>query len=154
MHSLTQAHGISTGFYKLDVASPSSVHIPSAIDPGTMMRYQVTSSYCTDYFPCTKLSSDANPTHFVFMGIFALSRKSPMLETACSALAYIFQGRIHCDEYTLQHGVRLYNRAIRHLAYAMSRNPDNVSTEDIVYTTVIFQQIQVSSPTPFTYACS
>lgn len=113
-----------------------------------MMRYQVMSSYCTDYFPCTKITKDINPTHFVFMGIFALTKKSPMLETACSALAYIFQGRTHHDEHVFQHGVQLYNRAIRQLACAMSRKADTASTEDIVYTTVIFQQIQVRSQRP------
>lgn len=152
MHSLTQARGPIPGIQKLDIAVALSMHIPPIINPGPTMRYQATSSYYTDYFPYTKLANIANPTHFVFMGIFALSPKSPMLETACSALAYIFQGRVHCDEHVLQYGVRLYNRAIRHLAFAMSRNPNNVSTEDIVYTTVVFQQIQVRSRTPFTNA--
>lgn len=110
-----------------------------------MMRHQVISSYCRDYFPRIKCTNDIDTSHFVFLSIFGLPQKSLMLETACSALGYIFQGRIRRDEHVLQYGVGLYNQAIRLLAHAISQKSDYASTEDIVYTCVIFQQVQVRS---------
>lgn len=70
-----------------------------------------------------------------------------MLETACSALACVFLGKIRHDEQLLQYGVRLYNQAIRHLVYAINHNAYGSYTEDIVYTCVIFQQVQVGNIT-------
>jgi hypothetical protein len=65
-----------------------------------------------------------------------------MLEMALSALACIFLGKIRHNEQFFQHGLQLYNRAIRHMSNIIS---GNVYNNDMVYTSVVFQQLQVRS---------
>jgi hypothetical protein len=122
------------------VLSQSSNPLQNIVS-GPMMRDQFLSFYLSNYFP-QKMEQACNidMSQFVISGIYALPQKSPMLEKACSALSCVFLGKIHHHQQILQHGLRLYTHAIRQLGNAMSRN---AFTDDIVYTCVIFQQIQV-----------
>jgi hypothetical protein len=108
-----------------------------------MMRDQIVSFYCSDFFPRTMRSGDIDLSRFVFSGIFARPHKSKMLEISCSALACVFLGKMRHDQRLLQYGVRLYNNAIGYLVRAMNQNHHDSYNEDIVYTCVVFQQVQV-----------
>jgi hypothetical protein len=120
-----------------------SYKLLQTIASGPMMRDQVFSLYLSGYFPQKmERTCDIDMSQFILSGIYALPQKSPMLERACSALSCVFLGKIYHNQQILQHGLRLYNQAIRQVAYAISRNAYN---DDIVYTCVIFQQIQVRS---------
>lgn len=77
---------------------------------------------------------------FIILGICELPRKHIMLEKALSALSCIFLGKTHGDSLILQHGIQQYNHAIQHMLKSISHD---AYTDDIIYTCVIFQQIQV-----------
>jgi hypothetical protein len=72
-----------------------------------------------------------------------------MLDKALSALLCVFLGKIRHDEQFLQHVVQLYNHAIQCMSKAIRRN---AYADDIVYTGVIFQQIQVRSLSIFFFS--
>ncbi|KAJ5669442.1 hypothetical protein N7462_010512 [Penicillium macrosclerotiorum] len=123
------------------VASTRATSLPQIVTPGQAKRDQVFSFYLSDYFPrMMERTCDIDVSQYIIKGICALPRKSPMLEKAFSALSCVFLGSVHKDEHMLQHGVSLYNQAIQHLANAINRSS---YSDDVVYTCVIFQQIQV-----------
>lgn len=66
--------------------------------------------------------------------------KSEMLERALAAVSCIYLGRIKEDDALLQTGVQNYEIATRYMARMLSRM---VQIDDMVYTTVIFQVLQV-----------
>lgn len=112
-----------------------------------MKRHQFVSYYLEIYFPHTKgLGCDFDMTYSFFSSIFALPQKSQMLETAFSALSCVFLGKAHSNQQILQHGLQLYNHAIRTMSREMNRKDYSA---DIVYTCVLFQQIQVKRLSPF-----
>lgn len=148
-HSSTAIYGLIPNGNKQCVDYSLQIPLPNTITTGPIMRDQFFSYYCSDYFPRIVRTGDIDLSHFVISGIFALSQKSQMLENACSALACIFLGKIRRDDQLLQYGLRIHNNAIQRLVHTMSHNPCNSHMEDIVYTCVIFQQIQVRSLIPF-----
>ncbi|OJJ45127.1 hypothetical protein ASPZODRAFT_27137 [Penicilliopsis zonata CBS 506.65] len=112
--------------------------LPPAVTTSPMMRHQVFSSYLDGYFP-NETGSSIDKLRFIISGISALPRKNIMLEKALSALPCVFLGKIHSDNHLLQHGLQLYNSAIQYMLYFISRK---AYTDDIIYTCVIFLQIQ------------
>lgn len=106
-----------------------------------MMRNQLFSSYFSHYFPVeTERTCNIDASQFVISGISGLPQKTAMLEKALSALSCVFLGKIHHDEHALQYGLRLYNHAMQDMSRTITRN---TYTDDIIYTCVVFQQIQV-----------
>lgn len=65
-----------------------------------------------------------------------------MLETAMSALSCLYFGASNHDERLLRQGTQLYNNTIRFMTSRLQRS--NI-TDDIIYTSVIFKAIEVSS---------
>lgn len=66
--------------------------------------------------------------------------KTEMLQRALAAVSCIYLGRTKHDDPLLQAGVQHYEIAIRHMSSMLSRM---VQLDDMVYTTVVFQVLQV-----------
>lgn len=64
-----------------------------------------------------------------------------MLEKSLAALACAWLGKQNNDAGLLKYGVQLYNVAIRQMASLITRD---AYSDDIIYTTVLFQEIEVS----------
>lgn len=64
-----------------------------------------------------------------------------MLEKSLAALACAWLGKQNKDAGLLKYGVQLYNSAIKQMGSMITRD---VYTDDIIYCTVLFQEIEVS----------
>ena len=127
---------------KISALSNASKLSP-VISGSSMMRNQIFSSFLSECFPSnSECASDINLTRFILSGLSLLPQKSSMLEMALSALSCIFLGKIRHNEPLFQHGLQLYNRGIRHMSNILGGKMYN---DDMVYTSVVFQQIQVGS---------
>jgi hypothetical protein len=69
-----------------------------------------------------------------------LPKKTHMLDTAITAISCVYLGKIKNDGRVFGHGLQLYNRAIQDMSSMICQN---VYTDDIIYTSVIFQEIEV-----------
>ncbi|OQE28691.1 hypothetical protein PENSTE_c003G07823 [Penicillium steckii] len=124
---------------KISALSNASKLSP-VISGSSMMRNQIFSSFLSECFPSnSECASDINLTRFILSGLSLLPQKSSMLEMALSALSCIFLGKIRHNEPLFQHGLQLYNRGIRHMSNILGGKMYN---DDMVYTSVVFQQIQ------------
>ena len=65
-----------------------------------------------------------------------------MLEKAISALSCLHIGKAYRNKSIFNYGLELYNGSIRHMAEMIGRGRFH---EDIIYTGVIFQDIEVRS---------
>lgn len=139
-------------FSRQQLLAPSKTSNLSPIVPSArMMRSQIFSSFLSECYPCNvECASDINMSQFILSGISVLPQRSPMLELALSALSCVFLGKTHHDGQFLQHGLQLYNRAICYMSNVISRN---VYTDDMVYTSVVFQQLQVRTLPLFLFSC-
>ncbi|KAL2814054.1 hypothetical protein BDW59DRAFT_176569 [Aspergillus cavernicola] len=121
-------------------ALPLVPSLPQSVICGPVMRYQLSSSYLSAYFPHNmERVSDVGKSRYIISGITALPQKSPMLENVLAALSCIFLGKSRNDKHVFRHGLRLYNIALQYMAISISRG---VCSDTIVYTCVIFLQIQ------------
>ncbi|KAJ5721257.1 uncharacterized protein N7483_009191 [Penicillium malachiteum] len=94
-----------------------------------------------NYFPINLEGGLAvDSWHFILMEFLGLSKKSIMLEKALAAVSCIYLGKITNNDSVLRHGVTLYNQAIRILANMLRRG---LVTDDVLYTTVVFQVLEV-----------
>lgn len=132
---------------------PSMPYPPSTIHPASRvlsisepvqywpsMYPEIIASFMETSYPARKPNSTITLSHYLMSEIVGLPNKGDMVEKAICALACVFMGRHEANHQLLVHGVSLYNSAIRSLAAMLCRNP---SHEDIVYTTYIFQEIEV-----------
>lgn len=126
---------------------PPSIHpasrilsISEPVQYWPSMYPEIIASFMEASYPARKPNSTITLSHFLMSEIVGLPNKGDMVEKAICALACIFMGRQEANHQLLVHGVSLYNSAIRSLATMLCRNP---SHEDIVYTTYIFQEIEV-----------
>jgi hypothetical protein len=123
-----------------------TLDLPHAVAPNSMIGSQLFASYLNGYFP-----SKVRPTclldtsYIIISGIHELPQKSSMLEKASSALSCVFLGKLYRDEALLRYGLRLYNRAIQEMSKALTRR---AYSDDIVYTCMLFGQIEVRSVSP------
>lgn len=74
------------------------------------------------------------------LDIFTRPAQSEMLQRALTALSSIYFGRVNHDSGLFQSGIQQYNIAIRHMSRMLSCEKH---TDDMIYTTVLFQVIQV-----------
>lgn len=79
--------------------------------------------------------------YYLISNISALPTKGEMLEKSLAALSCAYLGKQNRDDRLLKYGVQLYNSAIRHMANMITRD---AYSDDIIYTTVIFQEIEVN----------
>lgn len=139
--------GASKGAGKLQVAKRPPLQpqqpwiMPQAVASGPAMRGQVFSEFTNIYFPQSIDTSYAlDVWHYLISGFSTLPKKTEMLDKAIAALACFYLGKQRKDDRLFHHGIQLYNSAIRHLSIMMSQNN---YCDDIVYTTIVFQEIEV-----------
>jgi len=104
-------------------------------------RSQIFSKFLESSFPLEIVSSDEiDILPSLVVNISTRPVKSEMLERALAAIACIYLGRTLADKHLTQIGIRHYDIAIRHMSQLLSHQ---VQTDDMIYTTVAFQMIQV-----------
>lgn len=105
------------------------------------MRSQIFSEFAKIYFPQSiDTSYTLDVWHYLISNFSALPKKTEMLDKAIAALACFYLGKLRKDDRLFRHGLQLYNSAIRHLSTMMRQNN---YCDDIVYTTIVFQEIEV-----------
>ena len=115
--------------------------MPQAVASGPAMRSQVFSEFANIYFPQSiDTSYTLDVWHYLISNFSALPKKTEMLDKAIAALACFYLGKLRKDDRLFRHGLQLYNSAIRHLSIMMRQNN---YCDDIVYTTIVFQEIEV-----------
>lgn len=105
------------------------------------MREQCVSEYLYGYFPTQMAVSDVDMWHYLLQGFAGLPNKTEMLDKTLSAISCLYLGKATRDDRMSKHGIQLYNTAIRHMSNMISRDS---FTEEILYTAVIFQEIESS----------
>jgi hypothetical protein len=148
----TSGGGSSKGAGKLEVVKRPPPHpqqpwiMPQFVAEGPAMRSQIFSEFANIYFPQSiDTSYNLDVWHYLISGFSALPKKTQMLDKAIAALACFYLGKLRNDKRLFHHGILLYNSAIRHLSTMMSQNN---YCDDIVYTTIVFQEIEVCAPSP------
>ncbi|GLI74773.1 hypothetical protein PoHVEF18_003021 [Penicillium ochrochloron] len=143
--------GSSNGAGKLEVVKRPPPHpqqpwiMPQFVASGPAMRSQIFSEFANIYFPQSiDTSYNLDVWHYLISGFSALPKKTQMLDKAIAALACFYLGKLRNDKRVFHHGILLYNSAIRHLSTMMSQNN---YCDDIVYTTIVFQEIELFSTT-------
>lgn len=120
--------------------------MPQFVASGPAMRSQMFSEFASIYFPQSiDTSYNLDVWHYLISSFSALPKKTQMLDKAIAALCCFYLGKLRNDKRLFHHGIQLYNSAIRHLSTMMSQNN---YCDDIVYTTIVFQEIEVLSPSP------
>lgn len=119
-------------------------------DPGQTIssrpafRDQINSSFFHVHFPFNSNRRKHNfpVDHFesLFAEIAALSTKTLMLEQAISAVSCVYLGKVDNNDTMLQHGLQLYNSAMKHMSRLLTRES---CIADLAYTSMIFQEIEV-----------
>lgn len=118
-----------------------SLMLPPAMSASLTMRSQMFSKFLDLSFPLEMVSSDEiDILPSLVVNISTRPGKSEMLERALAAIACIYLGRTHGDKNLSQIGIQNYDIAIRYMSRLLSRQ---VQSDDMIYTTVIFQVIQV-----------
>lgn len=79
--------------------------------------------------------------YYLISNFSVLPSKSDMLMKSLAALSCAYIGKQNYDQNILRYGLQLYNSAIRQMAAMINRD---TYCDDIIYTTVIFQEIEVS----------
>ncbi|KAJ5151220.1 uncharacterized protein N7482_010472 [Penicillium canariense] len=116
-------------------------YLPQAVTTAPARRAQVFSSYIHVFFPSdTKTTaSDVDGWYSLISGFASLPSKTKMLENALSAIACCYLGKLRRDDPVFRHGLQLYNAAIRDMSSMINKDD---YCDDIIYTTVIFQEIE------------
>lgn len=124
---------------------PSRVVTPIiAIDAASINRDQIFSVFLDNYFPTVYSGSPHGVElwHSLVEGFFLLPKKTHMLDTAITALSCVYLGKIKNDGRVFGHGLQLYTQAIQDMSSMICQN---IYTDDIICTSVIFQEIEVIS---------
>lgn len=115
--------------------SPNDV----CLEPVT--RSQLISTFLDAFTPSNfGCSGEIDTLPNLVVQISSRSVKSEMLERALAAASYIYLGRTKHNGALLHTGVQHYEIATRHMARMLSRM---AQIDDMLYTTVIFQVLQV-----------
>lgn len=112
-----------------------------AVSAGPALRSQMVSTFLDASFPVNLGFSDKiDVLPSLVVNISTRPVKSEMLERALSAVSCIYLGRINQDENLIHTGVGHYDMAIRYMSFMLYHR---FQTDDMIYTTVIFQLLQV-----------
>ena len=116
--------------------------LPLQISTGSVIRSQLFSTFLDRSFPADVVtsSSEMDVLPSMVLDIFTRPGQSEMLQRALTALSSIYFGRVKHDSCLFQSGIQQYNIAIRHMSRMLSCQK---YTDDMIYTTVLFQVIQV-----------
>lgn len=104
-------------------------------------RDQIFACYYTIYFPSSQCVSKVNPWQFLITSFQSLSQKSQMLDRAVFAISSLYIGKMKDDFRLFNYGQLMYNEAIQLLRNKICRGSYD---KEIVYTTLIFQEIEVT----------
>ncbi|CAI7676282.1 unnamed protein product [Penicillium pancosmium] len=114
--------------------------LPPGIASGPSRREQIFSSYFNVFFPVQgDAKSSVDLWYYLASNFSAIPRKSEMLEKSLAALACAWLGKQNKDSGLLKYGVQLYNSAIKQMGSMITRD---VYSDDIIYCTVLFQEIE------------
>lgn len=118
-------------------SSPTAV-----IDADSINRDQIFSVFLDHYFPVDRTGSSygVDLWHYLIESFFLLPQKTHMLETAITAISCVYLGKIKNNSRVLRHGLQLYNQAIKDMSSMICKN---AYMDDIIYTSVIFQEMEV-----------
>jgi hypothetical protein len=114
--------------------------MPSNVTSGPVAREQVFSSFTNVFFSHTEEVSSLNLWQYLIYNFATLPNKTNMLERAISAVSCLYMGKINNDDHMYNYGLDLYGTAIRSVKNNIYRNAWNA---EIVYTAVIFQELEV-----------
>jgi len=117
--------------------------LPINVQPTSVVRSQVVSTFIDAYTPADMYSSEIDILPNLVIQISMRPAKSEMLERALAAVSCIYLGRIKHDRTLLQAGIQHYEIATQHMSRMLCRM---VRMDDMIYTTVIFQLLQVRWP--------
>jgi hypothetical protein len=114
----------------------------ATINAALVSKDQIFAVFLDHYFPVDHSGSPygVDLWHYLIESFFNLPQKTHMLETAITAISCVYLGKLKTDSRVLRHGLQLYNQAIQDMSSMICRN---IYTDDIIYTTVIFQEIEV-----------
>lgn len=115
--------------------------MPSNVTTGPVAREQVFSSFTNVFFSHTEEVSSLNLWQYLIYNFATLPNKTNMLERAISAVSCLYMGKMNKDDHMYNYGLDLYGTAIRSVKNNIYRNAWNA---EIVYTAVIFQELEVS----------
>ncbi|KAJ5682701.1 hypothetical protein N7462_005866 [Penicillium macrosclerotiorum] len=111
-----------------------------SVRPGPALREQVFSSYIDVIFPSIENQSTVDLWPSLITTFSKLPQKTRMLETAISAISCAYLGKLKRDKRVFQHGIQLYNVAIRQMSSMINQD---YFCDDIIYTTIIFQEMEL-----------
>jgi hypothetical protein len=113
-----------------------------AINTASVSREQIFSVFLDHYFPIDQSGSPRGVDlwHYLITSFVSLPQKTHMLESAITAISCVYLGKSKSHSQILRYGLQLYNQAIQEMSSMICRN---IHTDDIIYTTVIFQEIEV-----------
>ncbi|KAJ5613735.1 hypothetical protein N7528_007389 [Penicillium herquei] len=125
---------------QLESWSVQGSKFPVVVHSAPAMRAQVFASFIQQFFSSSpsSLATTCNFDGSIFHSIGSLANKSQITERALSAIACISLGKANHNTMIINHGLSLYNAAIRQLANMIQRG---VYTNDICYTVFLFQTI-------------
>ncbi|KAJ5390076.1 uncharacterized protein N7496_001144 [Penicillium cataractarum] len=108
------------------------------VHPGPAMRDQVFASFIQRYFPTQNSPSTLRAEEFLVCNIGCLPQKGGMVDRAVSAISCLFLGKTNRDAPIFQHGVQLFNGAMRQVSNMIRRGS---LTNETLYAVAIFQEI-------------
>lgn len=107
------------------------------------IRSQLLQSFIDWYSPQAHCLAGGSERH-ILETLPDLSRSSRLLDKAITSLSSAFLAKQNKDDRLLQYSTRLYGNAIQMLHGQI--NSGNILGMDVLYTTVIFQIYEVSTP--------
>ncbi|KAJ5110642.1 hypothetical protein N7532_001177 [Penicillium argentinense] len=140
VHNQTTSQGEGNGSHVRYLGRARQLILPLAVSSGPVVRSQVVSTFLDASFPADIGFSDAvDALPNLVVNITMRPSKSEMLERALVAASCMYLGRIKQDDALVCTGVQHYDIAIRHMSGMLYRK---AHTDDMIYTTVIFQLLQ------------
>ncbi|KAJ5088450.1 hypothetical protein N7456_012066 [Penicillium angulare] len=116
---------------------PLTPLVPVSVAPAQAMRIQIFGSFNQRFFT-SQTSPLVTFDTFLINSIGNLPRKSLMTEKAVSAISCLFLGKTNSDPAVFNHGLFLYNSAIRQMSNMINRG---IYSNELVYAALIFVEI-------------
>ncbi|KAL4912771.1 hypothetical protein BDW62DRAFT_193988 [Aspergillus aurantiobrunneus] len=111
--------------------------LPAGFNMSAEARTQLFSTFVDTFFaPNTYLNGKDDSWYFLMTRFPTLAGESELLDRAVIALACVFMGRRIGDCHLAQHGVEIYNSALRLMAGVLQRKCP--PTPDILYAAIVF----------------
>ncbi|KAJ6007661.1 hypothetical protein N7540_011637 [Penicillium herquei] len=112
--------------------------LPVTVHSAETMRLQIFASFYQRYFFSESFHSTTSSDSFVMSRIAGLAQKSQMVDRAMSAISCLFLGKMNRDATVLNHGIYLYNSAMRQISSMIQRG---IYSDELLYITIICVEI-------------